>query len=315
MSENKIIIVAGPTASGKTSTSISIAKKLAGEIVNFDSLLFYQELNIGTAKPTMEEMSQVPHHLVSTHQVKHPINAADFIKLALPIIHDIHSRGKIVILVGGSGFYLQALLKGMYQSETTSLEVRDKSEKLYTSEGITPFRKFLERNDPISYELYHENDHYRIRRACEHFWMSGTPFSSSREDMPHQTDESPEVLFNWNIFFCYLDLPKDKHLEIITKRTEQMLSTGLVQEVKALLANGHTGDEKPLKSIGYKEVIEYIAGKFTDITACSQRISISTRQLAKAQRTWFKKIEKNEYNSLEDQEKLLSDCSQFAKGI
>jgi len=314
MNQNNIIIIAGPTASGKTSTSINLVKKLGGEILNFDSLLFYKELNIGTAKPSIEEMESIPHHMVSTHSIANPINAADFIKIAIPLINEIHKKNKTVFLVGGSGFYLQALLKGMYQSETTSLEIRNKSNLIYENEGIAPFIELLKNNDPISFERYHENDHYRIRRACEHFWMTGAPFSESRKEMPNQQMQSPQVKFNWNTYFCYLDLPKEEHFKIITKRTEQMLQAGLIQEVESLIAAGFTGQEKPLKSIGYKEVIDFLNGEYSDREACAQKINISTRQLAKAQRTWFKKIEKNEYHSLEDQDKILLDCTQFLQG-
>jgi tRNA dimethylallyltransferase len=117
--KNIICVISGPTASGKTSTSISLAKKFGGEIVNFDSLLFYKEITIGTAKPTEEEKDGVPHHFVNCESVNNPINAADFSKLAISKINELHSQKKIVYLVGGSGFYLQAVLKGMYDSQTT----------------------------------------------------------------------------------------------------------------------------------------------------------------------------------------------------
>lgn len=314
MSENNIIIIAGPTASGKTATSIKLSKEFDAEVVNFDSLLFYNELNIGTAKPTLAEQGHIPHYMIGTHSAKNPINAADYMKEAIPIINDIHQRGKTVVLVGGSGFYLQALLHGMYDSITTSDEIRSKSDQLYETQGIDPFLEILKKEDLKSYERYHENDHYRIRRACEHFWMTGKAFSKAREDMPSRESISPSFKYGWRIHFCYLDLPKEEHFKIIQQRTNQMLNDGLVEEVKNLLKMGFTGEEKPLKSIGYKEVIDYISGEFESLEACGERISISTRQLAKAQRTWFKKIEKNSYDPLSDQDKILADCLKFIRG-
>ena len=183
MKQNKIIVISGPTATGKTSTSIKIAKEVDAEIINFDSLVFYKEITIGTAKPTPQEMEGIIHHLVGTQSILEPINAADFMKMAIPLINEIHQRDKVVILVGGSGFYLQAVLNGMYDSITTTPDITEKSDSLYLSEGITPFRKILKDVDQISFERYHENDHYRIRRAVEHYWMSGVPFSEAREKM------------------------------------------------------------------------------------------------------------------------------------
>ena len=193
MGDKNVIVIAGPTATGKTQTSLELStlcEKYPCEIVNFDSLLFYKELNIGTAKPTAEELSIVPHHLVNTHSISRPINAADFSKLALPIIEAIHNNGKSAILVGGSGFYLQALLNGMYESETTSQNLIERSNKLYNDKGIEPFREILKEFDLKSYERYHENDHYRIRRAVEHYWMTGTPLSKARAEMAENNQEA-----------------------------------------------------------------------------------------------------------------------------
>jgi tRNA dimethylallyltransferase len=310
--ENKfVIIISGPTATGKTSTSINLAKKFDGEIVNFDSLLFYNELNIGTAKPNSEEQQSIKHHMVSGHSIKSPINAADYIQEAIPIINECHKTNKTVFLVGGSGFYLQATIKGMYKSETTSDEILDRSKELYEREGISPFRDILKLNDPISFDLYHENDHYRIRRAVEHYWMTGIKFSDSRLKMSESMDNSPVEIYGWKVLHIYLDLPKDQHFEIIQKRVSQMINDGLVDEVKNLLQNGATGNEKPLKSIGYKETIGYINGDFESIDSYKERLAINTRRLAKSQRTWFKKQEKLCYNALTDSKQIEQACQDF----
>lgn len=309
--KNIVCIVSGPTASGKTSTSINLAKNFGGEIVNFDSLIFYKEITIGTAKPDNEEMDGIVHHMVDTHSIKNPINAADYFKLAIPIINKLHQENKIVYLVGGSGFYLQALLYGMYDSATTPEKVLCKSQELYDSKGISPFLEILRENDLESYNRYHENDHYRIRRAVEHFWATDTKLSDAREGMKDKKKSGPAQEFNWEMFHIYLDLPKDEHFKIIEKRAEQMIRLGLVDEVKQLLSNGYIGDEKPLKSIGYKETIEFLDGKFSDEKAYLERIAISTRQLAKSQRTWFNKVEKNQYNPILEQEKIIKEFKQF----
>lgn len=314
MESKLVIIISGPTATGKTSTSINLAKKFDGEIVNFDSLLFYKELNIGTAKPDSVEQQSIPHHLVGDQSINSPINAADFIEKAIPIINDCHQRGKVVFLVGGSGFYLQAIINGMYKSETTSPDIIEKSNFLYSKEGISPFRDILKTSDPRSFEQYHENDHYRIRRAVEHLWMTGKMFSESREQMKVKLLDSPVKKYNWQVLHIYLDIPKELHFDIIKKRVDQMVQAGLIEETKQLLANGATGAEKPLKSIGYKETLAYIKGEFEGIDEYKDRLAINTRRLAKSQRTWFKKQEKICYNALTDQELIEQECQTFITG-
>jgi tRNA dimethylallyltransferase len=313
MKKNNIIIISGPTASGKTSISIELAKSLEAEIVNFDSLLFYKELLIGNARPTNVEMEGVPHHLVATHSIASPINAADFMREAISIINEIHSRDKVVILVGGSGFYLQAILNGMYESKTTRSDITEKSDRLYQDEGIKPFRDILEEFDQKSFDQYHENDHYRNRRAVEHYWTTGSKFSDSRSEMSKRLENSPTVKFCWRTYHCYLDLDKPDHFEIILKRTKKMLEDGLINEVKKLIDCGFTGQEKPLNSIGYKETFDYLNEKYSNLDEYSERISINTRRLAKSQRTWFKKVEKVTYHPINQREDLLADCIKFIR--
>jgi tRNA dimethylallyltransferase len=313
--KNIICIVSGPTASGKTSTSIALAKEFGGEVVNFDSLLFYKEITIGTAKPTVKEQDGIKHHMINCHSVSNPINAAQYLKEAIPIIKDIHMQGKIVYLVGGSGFYLQAILHGMYDSITTPLEITKKSDSLFETEGISPFLLFLEKHDNESLNRYHKNDHYRIRRAVEHFWTTGKKFSDSREKMDDKKKNSPMKNLNWNVFHCYLDLDKEQHFEIIQKRTKKMLSDGLIKEVKSLIQDGLNGTQKPLLSIGYKEVFEYINGVHTTEEEMEERINISTRQLAKSQRTWFKKVEKKQFNPIIDKELIKEQFNNFMNSL
>ncbi len=303
---NKLLIISGPTATGKTLASILVAKKFNGEVVNFDSLNFYSQLNIGTAKPTPEERSQVPHHLFDIASISQPLNAADFVKLAIPVINSIHGRQKLPILVGGSGFYLQALVEGMWDSPTTPAAIQARSDSLYQEQGILPFVEILRINDPISFERLHVNDHYRIRRATEHFWTHGTPFSDAKNNfqMQHRQD--------WNLYHAYLDIPKEDHWKIIEKRSQSMIEQGLIEEVHQLLAQGHIGTEKPLQSIGYKETIDWIQGLYgKNQSAYLERLSINTRRLAKSQRTWFKKKDKVQYDIRHEQEKLMADIRNF----
>lgn len=302
---SKVIIISGPTATGKTSLSIKLAKMFGGVVVNFDSLLFYQELKIGNARPTEVEMQGVQHFLIGNTSAKTPLNANSFSKLAKEIIDDLFKKNIPVFLVGGSGFYLRALMKGMFEDLSTPVAINEKSNQLYVSDGIEPFLKILREQDPESLKRLHINDHYRLRRAVEYFWTTGSAISSSEKKF-NESAEAKGNIHGWDELHLHLDLPKDQHFEIITKRTSKMFHDGLMEEVKNLLANGFTGEEKPLQSIGYKEVIDLLKGEIKNQEECSERISISTRQLAKSQRTWFKKIEKFEFNPLTDEEKIIN---------
>ena len=315
--ENIVIVISGPTASGKTSTSLRLAK-LLGEaaVVNFDSLLFYNELNIWTAKPNAKELAEVEHHLVDICSAKNHHNASDYIELAEQKIIELHKDNKAAILVGGSGFYLRALLKGMYESKKSDEALRLELDKELKENGITPFIDFLKEHDPESLEQLHENDHYRLVRAVEHFKTTGTKISEEKKklDEARPYDFSVNKHPNWNIFHLYLDLPKDQHLKIIEARATQMIDEGLVEEVKNLLASGFSGDEKPLGSIGYKETIDYINGLFKSKEDYLERIVISTRQLAKSQRTFFKKVTPKEtHHPLNDVEEIDKKVLEFIK--
>ena len=287
----KVIIVSGPTATGKTDISIELARQFGGEVVNFDSLLLYKEITIGTAKPTPLEQGEIPHHMINVASISGPMNAAAYAKMALPIINQLLENKKLVYLVGGSGFYLQALLQGMYDSPTTPKEISDRSDKLYQDLGISPFLEILAQHDPATLNRYHANDHYRVRRAVEHFWNTASPLSEARskKDEENQSRKQSNV-HGWDVLHLHLDVPKDEHSEIIKNRTKKMLHSGLIREVQDLLSQGFTGNEKPLQSIGYKEVIDLERGLLTSEAECLERIIVSTRQLAKSQRTWFNRI-------------------------
>lgn len=309
----KVIIISGATATGKTDIGLALARRYGGEIVNFDSLLLYREINIGTAKPEARELQEIPHHMINVRSITEPMNAADYAAAALPIVEQLLSEKKIVYLVGGSGFYLQALLKGMYHSPTTTIEIQKRSDELYQAEGITPFLRILQQQDPESHDRYHANDHYRIRRAVEHWWSTGTKFSTERlrKEESNKTMSSASI-HPWQVLHLYLDVPKEEHLAIIQQRTKRMLDQGLLAEVDGLLESGFSGKEKPIQSIGYREILEYRAGNFDSIEACQERIIISTRQLAKAQRTWFKKENsRKEFHPLRQRDLLFAEVEKF----
>ncbi len=319
MNKFPVFIVSGPTATGKTSLAIKLAKELArspGEfvVINFDSLLFYRELNIGTAKPSPTEMSEVPHLGVGIVSIEEEYNASRFVEYATRHILEIHQQKRVPILVGGSGFYIRALIKGMYESEGASEEIKKQVQELFESKGIEGVREQLIQVDPTSAHALHPNDHYRNIRALEHFLMSGAPLSQQRErfaeNNPYDFSQSSHP--EWSVHHIHLDIPKPEHWEIITSRTEQMIAAGLEGEVRSLLENGHSQSLKALGSIGYKETLDYIAGHLPTKEEWAQRISINTRRLAKAQRTFFKKVEpKHCYHPLKDAAQIIAEAKAF----
>ena len=314
---SKIVFISGATATGKTGLSIEIAKKFRDykfEVVNFDSLLFYKELNIGTAKPTDEEMNEIPHHLVNICSAKKELNANQYIMLALDKIEELHKKNAIPILVGGSTFYLRSLVKGMYDSPTVSEEIKEECEKVYKEQGISAVIKYLKEFDPKSLDNLHENDHYRLMRAYEHHRMTKTPISKQKEKADNELpyDFSKNIHPNWDILHINLDLEKEKHWSIIKARAEKMINEGLIQEVQALLDTGFTGNEKPLQSIGYKETISYLQGDIPSQEELVERIYIATRRLAKSQKTFLKKVTpKNTYDPTDKNSRVLLDVQDF----
>ncbi len=295
MMNKKLILLLGPTASGKTGLSIDFAKRIGIEkcqVINFDSVLFYNELNIGSAKPDEKEMDGVPHHLVSISPITQELNASDFVDLAKSKIDELHEKNIVPILVGGSAFYLRSLLRGMYESESTDPMIQEEAKKLYEELGMKPIVEYLAIHDPESLENLHENDHYRRTRAYEYHRMTGKKISLQKK----QADEVGAYDFSnnihgWQTLNICLDIPKEEHWKIINKRTKEMIAQGLIEEVKAILQNEeHTTDLKPLKTIGYKEVIQYIEGEITSIDDLIEKIYFATRRLAKSQKTFLKKV-------------------------
>lgn len=285
-------------------------------IINFDSLLFYKELNIGTAKPSAEERGDHPHFLIDLCSAKEPMNAHDYIQMAEAEIKKCHEDGEIPILVGGSAFYLRALIKGMYESTKIDEKLKAQIDSEYKENGIEPFISFLKEHDAETMEILHENDHYRIIRAYEHIRQTGEPFSNERKRMEANDpyDLAKGIHSDWSLHHIYLDLPKEEHWSYITGRTTSMVEGGLVEEVQDLLNSGFTGQEKPLNSIGYIETMDWINKKFESKEDYMERISISTRQLAKSQRTFFKKIHpKLTYHPLQDEAKILKEALEFAR--
>lgn len=304
----KILIILGPTASGKTDLAIQLAEHLGGEIVNADSMQVYRGMDIGTAKPSPDLRRRVPHHLIDIVAPDTNFSASDFRREAAGTIADIAKRGKKAIVVGGTGLYIRALLRGLVDSPSSNDEVRRELEERAARLGNLAILRELAMVDPLTAAHLHHNDRIRIIRALEVFHLSGTPISRLRSS--HGFSEE---------HYCALKigLLVDRRMlyERIDGRVERMIGDGLVEEVQALLEQGFSPELKAMRSIGYRQICGYLAGEYP-IEEAVRLIKRDSRRYAKRQMTWFKSDE--EINWVEYSDNFASIITNvidfFAKG-
>ena len=280
-----ILVLVGPTAIGKTALSLKLADRNNCEIVSIDSMQVYRHMNIGTAKVTDAEKCGIAHHLIDIVDPDENYDVATFTIDALRSIRDIHGRGKIPLLTGGSGLYLQALLRGIFPGVPAEKGVRSELQRRLATEGCSKLHRELYLIDRISAEKINENDSHRVLRALEIFIISGIPWSKHIEK---QQQKKPEILFT-NLLQLGLTCQRVKLYDQINQRCQKMLDSGLDREVQSLLAMGYSRSLKPLGAIGYRHMINYLEG------ACSweemaRLLARDTRRYAKRQYTWFSKM-------------------------
>lgn len=280
--KTKILAVVGPTASGKTSLSVALAKRFNAEIVSCDSMQVYKRMNIGTAKPTAEEMDGVPHHLFDIAEPDEVYSCAEYVKDAKAAIEEIAARGKLPILCGGTGLYLDSLLRGgSFEVTDTLPEYRAELELLAESKGNEEVHKLLADVDPESAVAIHPNNLKRVIRALEIYKTSGVPKSElDRRSRENESDYDALV-----IGLRYED--REVLYERIDRRVDMMLSEGLEREVRELLADGvFERSGTATQAIGYKELLGYLRGE-TSYDAAVADLKQATRRYAKRQLTWF----------------------------
>ena len=282
MMEPPLAILVGPTAVGKTALSLPVAQALQAEVLNVDSRQLYRYMDIGTAKPTLAEQAQVPHHLLNLLRPDQRTNAAQFVQAARRALDDIHARGKRVLIVGGSGLYLQALIYGLMPAPTAHEPLRRALRAHAEAYGAADLHRWLQHLDPEAASSYHPNDRVRLIRALEVIMLTGERFSVHRHRHQRQGALYPYVAVG-------LTRERTELYARIAERTEAMLSNGWLAEVEALLARGYTRACSAMNSLGYRELLAYLDGEcaWSDTV---HTIIKSTRQLAKRQLTWFRKL-------------------------
>lgn len=275
------IVIAGATASGKTAAAIALAERLNGEIVNADSQQVYRGMDIGTAKPTPEEQARVPFHLLDIVEPDATFSVAEWKSLAERVIHAIIGRGKRVIICGGTGMYIRALLENWTLAETPqNPEVRDALRAELQESGAPALHERLKAVDPVTAGRLHPNDGVRIVRALEVFEVTQTPISVWQAQDQSARRVRPAHFFG-------LSLPRPELYARIDQRVDTMLEQGLVEEVRALINQGYAPHHNALNSLGYKEMCAHLQGEL-DLQTATEAIKQNTRRYAKRQLTWFR---------------------------
>lgn len=296
--ERPLVVLTGPTAVGKTALSIAFAKAIDGEIISADSMQVYRGMDIGSAKIKKEEMDGVPHHLLDILEPDEPFNVMIFQQLAKKAIREIYDRGHIPILTGGTGFYIQSVLYDIAFTEETDNSVRIRLEREAEEKGAEYLHEKLMKVDPVTAENIHANNIKRVIRALEFYELNGYPLSEHNE---RERQRKSPYLFRYYV----LNEPRELLYERIEKRVDQMLTEGLVAEVEALRERGCTRSLVSMQGLGYKEILDHLAGICT-LEEAIDTIKKDTRHFAKRQLTWFRRerevtwVEKDRFKNAQE---------------
>lgn len=280
--ENKhLIVLAGPTASGKTATAIKLAKAFDAEIISADSRQFYKELSIGTAAPTAEELAQVKHHFVHNLSIEDKYDVADYEKDVLSYLKEYFKIKDVAIMTGGSGLFIDAVCNGLDSIPDISDAIRTKVTKMLDEGGLEALQKEVERIDNDYFQIVDKQNPRRLQRALEVYYQTGKPYSTFRQRNVAKRD--------FDIIKLAILWDREKLIERINKRVDMMMEQGLLDEVKSVYSKRHLNS---LNTVGYKELFDYLDGKCT-LEQAVEQIKINTRQYAKRQMTWLRK--RNDY--------------------
>ncbi|MCR4755470.1 MAG: tRNA (adenosine(37)-N6)-dimethylallyltransferase MiaA [Lachnospiraceae bacterium] len=284
MSTNKLLIIGGPTGVGKSDIALNLAKELNGEIISADSVAVYRGLDIGSAKPDLNMRSQVKHHLIDILDPDEYFGIDEFVRYGKAALDDIYSRGKLPIITGGTGFYIQALIYGIDfdDEEDHSDGYRDKLNDISTTpEGVIKLYDQLTSVDPEYANTVHPNNVKRVIRALEYNHHTGRLFSELNKEQRSRT--SP-----YDFVYTAIDMNRDRLYERINKRVDLMMDAGLIDEVRGLLAAGYGRDLNSMSSIGYKEICSYLADE-CELDKAVYDIKLNSRHYAKRQLTWLRR--------------------------
>ncbi len=306
----KIIAVAGPTASGKTALAIEIAKKYNGEVISCDSMQVYKHMNIGTAKPTQDEMGGIPHHMIDVSEPFKNYSVAEYVVAARECIDDVLRRGKLPILAGGTGLYMDSVINNIeFLEDCKKKGLREKLQKIAESDGVEKLHMMLKERDLEAAEKIHPNNVRRVIRAIEVCELSGKTFTEVSRN------SRKEPIYDAQIFG--LEYERDVLYDRINRRVDLMLEMGLIDEVKALIEMGLSTEHTAMQAIGYKEFVEYLNGH-AELEGTIEKIKQESRRYAKRQLTWFKRNPSIIWFMLQENyslNKIYEKCFTFIDGF
>ena len=307
--KKNVLILVGPTAVGKTATAIEISKMLNCEIISADSMQIYKDMNVGTAKPTIEEQDNIPHHLIDEVPPDEEFSVAVFQERAKQLIKDIIDRDRIPFIVGGTGLYINSIIYNMdFTKSESNWELRKQLEEEAKTHGNEYLHNRLKEMAPEVAERIHPNNVQRVVRAIEVHSESGESIGDFSKDLTLNED--------YNYIFMALTRDREELYERINQRVDIMIKEGLIDEVKGLLDKGYSEDLVAFKGLGYKEVIQYLKGEY-DYDEMLEILKRDTRRYAKRQLTWFRRFDFIKWfniSTYESHEKLIEDIKVFIKG-
>lgn len=274
---NTLIVICGPTASGKTKAAIEVAKAFDAEIISADSRQFYREIPIGTAAPNKDELSEIKHHFVGFLSVEDTYNVSDYESDVIKFLNEYFKCKKTAVMVGGSGLFIDAVCNGLDEMPDVDASVREKVTRLFDEGGIVKLQTELARLDPDFFAVVDKNNPRRLQRALEVSLQTGLPYSSFRTEKKVHRD--------FNIVKLAIRCERNILIDRINKRVDEMMETGLLNEAKMMFPKRHLNS---LNTVGYKELFEYFDGKIS-LEEAVEKIKTSTRQYAKRQMTWLRK--------------------------
>lgn len=289
-----LVVIAGPTASGKTATAIQVAKALGTEIISADSRQFYKELPIGTAAPTKEEQAEVQHHMIHNLNVEDKYDVADYENDVLALLKKLFIKHECVVLTGGSGLFIDAVCKGLDSIPDISDETRSRVNKLYEEGGLFALQNEAQRLDPEYYNIVDKYNPRRLQRAVEVCYQTGLPYSSFRNNTAKPRD--------FKIIKVALFWDRNELISRINIRVEKMVSEGLIEEAKTMYPKRHLNS---LNTVGYKEIFEHFDGK-TSLNEAIEHIKINTRQYAKRQMTWLRKNKDYQWFTIDEIPEMIN---------
>lgn len=306
----KVVFLVGATASGKSSLALDLAERFGGAILNSDSVQVYQDLLIGSAAPTVEEKRRVPHFLFQEVPPPNRITAGDYARMAMNHLENLKRKFPLVLIVGGTGFYLMALENGMLPVEKADPEIQSELEASLEEEGgARKLHEELCAKDPIAGKRISVADHYRLVRALEVIRRTGRPLSEIEKE--HRETRPP---FPYPLLKLGVRVAREKQRERIVLRTRKMLEEGLLEEVRGLMGRG-LADWEPLQSVGYKEALRFLRGDsdIPDLKALEEKIVQSTLKLAKKQKTWFQRDAEIHWGEFDDPEFFRARVAEFMR--